>query len=147
IRSDLITPRAARTLSNMGLILPPYAAKRITTIVALRPFLFKSIETRFTMVHDGFERTKRQTESCGTAGRSAAARGYVPTHRRGAPDSLDKRGDPHPAADQWAAPVQLSPGALLGELRLSRCPVFLFDRGAGGYRDRRAGRRDLHHGP
>src|SRR6516162_9572921 len=35
MRSDLITPRAARTLSNMGLILPPYAAKRIKTIVAI----------------------------------------------------------------------------------------------------------------
>src|ERR1700730_3254034 len=80
----------------------------------LRSFiLFKSIETRSTMAHDDFERTDRRTQSPGGAGRSTAARGHVPAHRRGAPDPLDQRVDPRPAADKRAAPLQLSPGALL----------------------------------
>ena len=92
-------------------------------------------------VHDCYRANPRFRRH--DAGR-AAARGHVPSQRRGAGDPLDQCALPRAAADERAAHLQLSPVALLGELRLSRRAVLHLDHFDRGHRDRRADRDHAH---
>ena len=92
-------------------------------------------------VHDCYRanpRSRRRDAGC------AAARGDVPPQHRRAGDPLDQRALPRAAADERAAHLQLSPVALLGELRLSRRAVLHLGHCDRRFRDRRADRDHAH---
>src|ERR1700676_4387046 len=72
-----------------------------------------------TIATDGIEPTRHSGDIAGAVRVQARGqtRGHVPPHHRGARDPLGQRARPRAAADERAAPVQLSSGTLLGKRR------------------------------